>query len=162
MRDHPLPDSDIQIKENDLKHPDSVWCLNQYFAEIDQRFAAGFDRTKGSAPNDGALSPPTGAFVVARSAGEAVGCGGVAYRDGGFAEIKHMWVSETIRGQGLGYKLLIDLEMIASHAGFSVVRLDSNNTLTEAHKLYRRCGYLEVARYNDNPYAELWFEKVVT
>ena len=73
-----------------------------------------------------------------------------------------MWVSEIVRGQGLGYKLLIDLETIASQTGFSVVRLDSNNTLIEAHKLYRRCGYLEVARYNDNPYAELWFEKVLT
>ncbi|MBT5571065.1 MAG: GNAT family N-acetyltransferase [Alphaproteobacteria bacterium] len=162
MSAHSRLDPKFQIEQEDPAHPDSIWCLEQYFAEIDQRFATGFDRTRGRAPGDGGFSPPTGAFVIARASGEAVGCGGVAYRDGGFAEIKRMWVCETVRGQGLGYKLLLDLEVIASRAGFSVVRLDSNNTLTEAHRLYRRCGYSDVAPYNDNPYAELWFEKILT
>jgi len=31
--------------------------------------------------------------------------------------------------------------------------------LVEAQAKYRREGYREIARYNDNPYAQHWFEK---
>ncbi len=31
--------------------------------------------------------------------------------------------------------------------------------LTAAVAMYRRSGYVEVPRYNDNPYAQHWFEK---
>ena len=39
--------------------------------------------------------------------------------------------------------------------------LDTNRTLTEAVALYARAGYTEIERYNDNPYAEAWFEKAL-
>ena len=32
-------------------------------------------------------------------------------------------------------------------------------TLTEAIGLYRSAGYREVAAFNDEPYADHWFEK---
>ena len=37
--------------------------------------------------------------------------------------------------------------------------LDTNGTLTEAIAMYERSGYSRIERYNDNPYAELFFEK---
>jgi hypothetical protein len=40
-----------------------------------------------------------------------------------------------------------------------VVRLETNRTLTEAIALYRAAGYVEVAAFNDEPYAHHWFEK---
>jgi hypothetical protein len=33
--------------------------------------------------------------------------------------------------------------------------------LTEAIELYRTSGYVEVPRYDDNPYAHHWFEKPI-
>jgi hypothetical protein len=39
------------------------------------------------------------------------------------------------------------------------VRLETNAALTEAIGLYRRSGYREVAAFNDEPYADHWFEK---
>ena len=39
------------------------------------------------------------------------------------------------------------------------LKLDTNRALNEAHALYRKLGYVEIARYNDNPYADHWFEK---
>jgi hypothetical protein len=33
--------------------------------------------------------------------------------------------------------------------------------LVEAIAMYRRAGYREIPRYNDNPYARLWFEKAL-
>lgn len=150
----------IIINPEALSHPDSVWCLEQYFREIDRRFPGGFDRAAGGAPDDGAYTPPTGAFLLARARDQPVGCGAVAFRDG-YAEIKRMWVSDAVRGQGLGYRLLCELESFAQKAGFTAVRLDSNNTLSEAHALYHRCGYTGIERYNDNPYAQVWFEKIL-
>lgn len=149
---------DIRIGPEALSHPDAAWCLDRYFSEIDSRFPTGFDRKTGGAPDDGIYAPPTGAFLLARAANQPVGCGAVAFRDG-FAEIKRMWVCETVRGQGLGYRLLLALEAAAGQGGFTTVRLDSNDALSEAHALYRRSGYVEIERYNDNPYAQVWFEK---
>jgi hypothetical protein len=37
--------------------------------------------------------------------------------------------------------------------------LDTNRTLTEAQALYHKLGYVGIARYNDNLYADHWFEK---
>jgi hypothetical protein len=45
----------------------------------------------------------------------------------------------------------------AEHA--PVARLDTNGALTEAIAMYRAGGWTEIAPFNDNPYAEHWFEK---
>jgi ribosomal protein S18 acetylase RimI-like enzyme len=72
-----------------------------------------------------------------------------------------MFVSPTHRGIGLGRKLLAELEEIAVRHGCSVVRLDTSDYLTEAIGLYRSAGYREVAAYNANPKASLWFERLL-
>ena len=46
--------------------------------------------------------------------------------------------------------------------GHDVVRLDTNGTLTEAIAMYERAGYRSIDRYNDNPYAQAFFEKPLT
>ena len=60
---------------------------------------------------------------------------------------------------GLGRRLLRELEQDAASAGATVIRLETNRTLTEAINLYRQAGYREVDRFNDEPYADHWFEK---
>ena len=51
------------------------------------------------------------------------------------------------------------LETGARDMGLRTLRLDTNRALTEAHALYRKEGFREIARFNDNPYADHWFEK---
>jgi len=145
---------------------DSLWCRDRYFEELNTRFPGGFDAGPGGAggaDGDADMAAPLGRFVVARLASRPVGCGGVVVRTAGagpgFAEIKRMWVDDTLRGLGIGYRILDALESGARELGHVLVRLDSNRALSEAHALYRRCGYREIPRYNDNPYAQLWFEK---
>ena len=98
-------------------------------------------------------------MLLARLRQEPVGCGALKLHDGAPAEIKRMWVARGARGLGLGRRLLHDLERHAMEAGVAVVRLETNQTLTEAIALYRRAGYREVAAFNDEPYAHHWFEK---
>jgi ribosomal protein S18 acetylase RimI-like enzyme len=70
-----------------------------------------------------------------------------------------MWVDPTARGLGVGRRLLADLEARAQESGPRVVRLETNASLTEAIALYRSSGYREVDAFNDERYADHWFEK---
>ncbi len=71
-----------------------------------------------------------------------------------------MWVAPQARGLGIARSILERLEREAWQRGLRAVRLDTNAALTEALRLYRSAGYGEIARFNDNPYAHHWFEKV--
>jgi GNAT superfamily N-acetyltransferase len=70
-----------------------------------------------------------------------------------------MWVDRPHRGLGLAKRILTALEEQAAELGFTTVRLDTNRALDEAKAMYRGAGYVEIPRYNDNPYANHWFEK---
>lgn len=105
------------------------------------------------------LVPPKGAFLLARVDGEPAGIGGVRFLDTEVAEVKSMFVSPTRRGIGLGRRILAELDRIAAEHGCRAVRLDTSAYLTEAVGLYRAAGYREVPAYNDNPKADLWFER---
>ena len=134
-------------------------CLDRYFSELADRFDAGFDpaRDRSAPPED--LEPPSGLFLLARLRGEPVGCGALKRIDAQTGEIKRVWTAPSARGLGVARTILHRLEAEASAMGMTVLRLDTNKALTEAHALYLGQGYREVARFNDNPYAHRWFEK---
>ena len=149
----------VEFAIEDPTTPDARWCLEQYFAELDERFEAGFDPSISTSADPAELTPPAGLLLLARIRGRAVGCGALKLHPDAPAEIKRMWVAGAARGLGVGGRLLLALEGHARAAGATVVQLDTNRTLTEAINLYRRSGYAEVAAFNDQPYAHLWFEK---
>jgi GNAT superfamily N-acetyltransferase len=68
-------------------------------------------------------------------------------------------VAQSARGLGLGQKLLLALEDEGRKLGMTAIRLDTNRSLTEAQALYLKNGYVEVPRYNDDPYPDHFFEK---
>jgi len=148
-----------RIQRIDPRHPDALAAVGAYVAELDRRFPTGFDPGPLTEDDARRLAPPTGAFLLARLDGEVVGCGGLQSLGEGVAEVKRMWVSPSARGRGVGRRLLEVLEERARSLGHDVVRLDTNGTLDEARAMYARAGYVEIDRYNDNPYAEHFFEK---
>ena len=135
--------------------------MAQYFAELAERFAAGFDPARSISADSHELTPPAGLLLVARLREEPVGCGALQLHADAPGEIKRMWVAPHARGLGLGRRLLRDLERHARQAGVSTLRLETNQTLTEAIALYRRAGYREVPAFNAEPYAHHWFEKFI-
>jgi DNA-binding MarR family transcriptional regulator len=149
----------VQIRSIDPEHPDARRCLRAYVAELNRRSDIPFDPSNGSTAEPHEVRPPAGAFVVAYLDEEAIGCGAVKHRAGGPSDIKRMWVAESARGLGLGRRLLAALEEIAVRGGASAARLETNRTLVEAIALYRSAGYVEVAPFNDEPFADHWFEK---
>lgn len=105
------------------------------------------------------MSPPSGAFFLARFNGQPAGCGALKTLRPGTGEIVRMWVDGTHRGLGIGARILDALEAQAIALGHDRVRLYTNRSLAEAKAMYRARGYLAIDRYNDDPYANHWFEK---
>ena len=153
--------SSIKIEPRDPRHPDARYCFNAYFEELSRRFDAGFDSTKSLPATDADLTPPAGLLLVASLHGEPVGCIALKLHGEGPAEVKRMWVALGVRGLGLGRRLLSAIETYAAEHDVEVLRLETNGTLTEAITLYRSAGYLEVAPFNDEPFAHHWFEKKI-
>jgi DNA-binding MarR family transcriptional regulator/GNAT superfamily N-acetyltransferase len=148
-----------RIAAEDPDSADAKWCVERYFAELDERFEEGFDAGRSIPADADDLRPPRGAFLVARLDGRLVGCGAVMGTESGIGSIKRMWVSPEVRGIGIGRRLLLTLEKEAAALGFGLLRLETNASLHEAQVLYRRNGYREVAAFNDEPHAHHWFEK---
>jgi len=153
-----LTASMVTVTVSDPRTPEAKQCLTYYADELAERFEGGFDpaRTRRVDPTD--MTLPRGLLLVAWLRDEAVGCGALRLHDG-WAEIKRMWVSSSARGLGLGRRLISELEAHARGHGVGVLRLDTNRALDEAIALYRSAGYAEVPRFNDEPYADFWFEK---
>jgi GNAT superfamily N-acetyltransferase len=145
-----------------IEEPESAearWCLRRYFAELAERFDAGFDPANGNMLTESEMTPPAGWLLVARLDGEPVGCGVLKLLDEATGEIKRVWTAPSVRGLGVASRLMDRMEALAIEQGFKAVKLDTNKALTEARQLYLKRGYCEIARYNDNPYAHHWFEK---
>jgi DNA-binding MarR family transcriptional regulator len=146
-----------------VESPDSRaarYCLERYFEELAARFETGFDPALGISAVPAELTPPLGYFVLATLNEEPVGCGALKCH-AAYGEIKRMWVATSVRGLGLGTRILLRLEDLARERRLPLLRLETNKTLTEAQSLYRRNGFREVAAFNDEPYAHHWFEKVL-
>ena len=88
-------------------------------------------------------------------------CVGLKGNADGTAEVKRLWVAPSARGLGLSRKLMAAVEDKARSLGIHTLRLDTNRALPEARGLYLKSGWTEIARFNDDPYADFFFEKRV-
>jgi DNA-binding MarR family transcriptional regulator/predicted GNAT family N-acyltransferase len=156
---HLLAISMVAIAAEHPSSADARWCLAHYFAELGERFQDPFDPARTLPADSQDLVPPSGAFLVARFSGQPAGCGALKTLTPGVGEIMRMWVDRAHRGLGIGPRILHALEQQATALGHHAVRLYTNRSLDEAKMMYRSHGYVEIDRYNDDPYADHWFEK---
>lgn len=154
-----LTTAGADIRPVNPTHRDARRCIRAYFAELDRRSKSGFDPTAGISAEPHELVPPAGEFLIAYLRGEPAGCGAVKHHPGAPSEIKRMWVAESARGLGIGRRLLTELEQRVAASGASIARLETNRALVEAIAMYRSAGYIEVPAFNDEPFADHWFEK---
>ncbi|MFF0628955.1 GNAT family N-acetyltransferase [Streptomyces sp. NPDC004296] len=148
--------------------PVALALLREYYTDVADRYyllhegrrstPEEIDGGVAEYPSD-ALVPPHGVLLVARYGGEPVGCAGVRLLDARTAELKQVFVRHARRGLGAAGRLLRAAEAAAAGLGAERIRLDTRLDLTEAVALYRRRGYVEIAPYHDDRYAEIFFEK---
>lgn len=152
----------VEIRASDPASSAAQFCLQSYFAELGSRFEAGFDPEASIPATAADLAEPAGLLLLAQIHEETIGCGALKFHGTGPAELKRMWVAASARGLGVGRRILTELELHARQRGITVIRLETNRRLTEAIRLYRSAGYAEVPAFNDEPYAQHWFEKHLT
>jgi GNAT superfamily N-acetyltransferase len=153
--------STFTIEPEPIDSPDARQAIDAYVAELVRRFPNGFDTGRAAPPAKDAFTPPAGIFLVVRVDDRVLGCGALRTETGGIGEIRRMWISSELRGQGAGRALLAALEDQAVQLGCERVRLDTAAELHEARALYASAGYVEIPAYNDNEYAHHWFEKTL-
>ncbi len=124
--------------------------LEEYFTELEAQ-----DRSFVR-PNE---KEAFDAVLVAREAGVVVATGALRRLQADTFEVKRMFVRPNARGRGHGRRILATLERRARALGAKRIVLDTAEPLERAARLYRRSGYREIPRYNDNPAAVYWFEK---
>ena len=147
------------VEEADPKSEPARACLQAYYNELAQRFATGFDVARSRDPDAADMIRPHGTFMLAWSDGLPVGCVGLKGEGNDLAEVKRLWVAPAARGQGLARRLMAAVEEAAHQLSIRVLRLDTNSALPEAIGLYRKTGWVEIPRFNDDPYPDVFFEK---
>ena len=60
-----------------------------------------------------------------------------------------MFSSPVVRGQGVGHRLLAEIERLARAENLPVLRLETGDRSEEALRLYRRAGFVERGAYGD-------------
>jgi ribosomal protein S18 acetylase RimI-like enzyme len=145
------------------ERPDSAdarGCLEAYAGELRDRF--GFSLSDSTPMESSDMVPPAGILLLARRAGEPIGCCALKIHGPDLGEVKRLWIRKDARGHGLGRRMLASIEEDARSRGLARLRLDTHGSLAEARSLYVRHGYVEIDAFNDNRYAEHWYEKTLT
>ncbi|WP_300030879.1 GNAT family N-acetyltransferase [uncultured Roseobacter sp.] len=100
---------------------------------------------------------PGGLILLAEKDSQAVGCGMYHAISDGDAEIKRVFMRDTARGTGAGYRLSEALIRHARADGYSRILLDTSRQFIHAQKLYEKLGFQARGPYSELPpgYAEL-------
>ncbi len=108
------------------------------------------------------FTPPQGVFFVGYLDGQAVAMGGWRFRTPGVprvarrpAEIRRMFVRESVRGRGFARLVLAALEASAAASGADWLLLETGQPQVAAVGLYRSSGYADVERFGHYAASEL-------
>jgi GNAT superfamily N-acetyltransferase len=91
--------------------------------------------------------PPTGLLLLAENDNALAGMAGLRKLSEGIAEIKRLYVRPEFRGQGLARTMFQQLIDEAKSKNYSLIRLESDFFMKNAHRLYRSFGFKEIEQY---------------
>lgn len=107
------------------------------------------------------MAGPEMTVFVARAEGGAVAMGALRRHAGGIGEVKRMYTMPDYRGQGIGARILDEIESLARREGFTRLVLETGNNFDAALRVYARGGFRPtgpVLDYAPSPYTA-FFEK---
>ncbi len=166
--------SSATLREATVSDDDAVVALMcRYliwvYAMLRERHGIEFPAVDASLVRDSlaGLRGPSAIIVLAERDGDAIGVGAVRNLDTQIAEIKRMYVSTEARGLHVGSDLLDRLITESQDAGADLVRLDSAEFMTDAHRIYRSRAFVERPPYPGSEIPEalqqhwLFFERAL-
>jgi putative acetyltransferase len=133
----------------------SLWAeacrlVEEYAASLTFDLAfQDFDREIRSLETE--YGAPAGCFLLAASADDWVGCGGVRRFSEQDCEMKRLYVAPQGRGRGIGRALAERLIAAASDLGYRRMLLDTTPSMSRAQELYASLGFIRTTPYRYNP-----------
>ena len=71
---------------------------------------------------------------------------GTVYFDPGCAELQKLYLADSAKGMGIGYRLISLIEDKMSEAGYKFSYLETHSNLKAAIHIYGKSGYSKIAR----------------
>ncbi len=96
------------------------------------------------------------AFYCLLLGNELLGTVALKKFDDDTVELKALYLDCTCRGKGLGRQLMEKAVTEARRLGYKSVVLDSMSQYEAALRLYRKMGFKDTDRYNDNSFADVF------
>ena len=138
----------LYYSEGDVHHTEDEQSLNAYLHQYPYGFFL-------------AELIPTPTTAPSAAANTIAGC--VLYRRldtiPQAAECKRLFVLPEFRGHNIAARLMDTLEDTARDSGLRWIYLDSKDNFQAAITMYRRRGYTNCPRYNQNPQATIFLRK---
>ena len=141
------PEKSVAIVRTELTADVSRKLIEALNAELSGAYPEPGATHFGLAPEE--VSGRRGAFLVVYADGIPVGCGAVRLVDQETGELKRMYMSPTVRGKGLGRKLVAALENEARSLGAKRLILETGIRQAAAIALYRKCGFESIPLYGE-------------
>jgi ribosomal protein S18 acetylase RimI-like enzyme len=133
----------MEIVEFEPHHAPAFKALNE--AWISKFFVLEAKDREVLGDPQGKILAKGGRIFMAMADGEAVGCVALLKMDDGGYEVAKMTVSETLRGSGLGRKLMERCIEAGAEDGVPRLYLETNSSLAPALALYRATGFKDLA-----------------
>jgi putative acetyltransferase len=105
--------------------------------------------------------PDTTVFIARDAQGVPVGCGALRRHQDGIGEVKRMYTRPAVQGQGIGGRILAQIEDLARGEGLRHLVLETGQGLFAAWRVYERAGFRRcgpVLTYPDIP-TSVFYEK---
>jgi putative acetyltransferase len=109
------------------------------------------------------MARPDTTVFIARDAGRAVACGALRRHGDGIGEVKRMYTRPSHQGQGIGGRILAEVEMLARRDGLTRLVLETGDRHPAAWRVYERSGFARcgaVLDYPDSGYS-VFYEKML-
>jgi putative acetyltransferase len=136
--------------------------LRRFFRTVFE--GMGFDFDLDSKDRDlrdipGEYQSGGGLFLVAKHQGQIIGTVALRRIAPDVCELKRFYVRVEHRRRGVGTRLLERaIAHARAHPTWRCIRLDTSSKSPAALSLFRKHGFVEIGRYNDDPFAEVFME----
>lgn len=138
----PVQAAALEVVRARPEDPEAAPLLADLVVEYSTRYGRTNENTQlTEVPPSDFHAESGGAFVLLRHGDETVAGGAIRRYDDQTAEVKRMWTSHLHRRQGLGRRVLAELEAAAADLGYRRLYLTTGPRQPEASALYLAVGF---------------------